>query len=86
MPPGQEVDARRLYAEAHPGLVCETLAELEATAQRIQSGGYELSWAERELFAGYIRFRARDGFRNRIEIMTPSTSPNAPDSEVHYNQ
>lgn len=60
--------------KAHPGLLCDSLEELEATAERIEQGGYELSWAERETFEGYIRFHARDGFGNRIEIMAPATA------------
>lgn len=60
--------------KAHPGLLCDSLEELEATAERIEQSGYELSWAERETFEGYIRFHARDGFGNRIEIMTPATA------------
>lgn len=60
--------------KAHPGLLCDSLEELEATAERIEQGGYELSWAERETFEGYIRFHARDGFGNRIEIMTLATA------------
>jgi len=59
--------------KAHPGLVVDSLEELEATAQRIESQGYELSWAERDTFEGYVRFHARDGFGNRIEIMTPAS-------------
>ncbi|WP_166348961.1 VOC family protein [Phytoactinopolyspora limicola] len=58
--------------KAHPGLVCESLRELEATAERIGRGGYELSWAERDTFERYIRFHARDGFGNRVEVMTPT--------------
>lgn len=58
--------------KSHPGLVCETLNELEATAERIKRAGYELSWVERETFEGYVRFHARDGFGNRVEVMTPS--------------
>lgn len=58
-------------AKAHPGLVCASLSELEATAERMVLGGYELSWAERDTFEGYIRFHARDGFGNRVEVMTP---------------
>ena len=57
--------------KAHPGLVCASLDELEATAARVARGGYELSWAERDSFEGYIRFHARDGFGNRIEVMAP---------------
>lgn len=56
--------------KAHPGLVCASLADLEATAERIERGGFELSWAERDTFDGYIRFHTRDGFGNRIEVMT----------------
>ncbi|QIV88617.1 VOC family protein [Glutamicibacter mishrai] len=59
--------------KAHPGLVVDSLEELEATAQRIESQGYESSWAERDTFEGYVRFHARDGFGNRIEIMTPAS-------------
>ncbi|MBS1907482.1 MAG: VOC family protein [Actinobacteria bacterium] len=55
--------------KAHPGLVCASFGELEATAARIECGGYELSWAERDTFEGYTRFHARDGFGNRVEVM-----------------
>lgn len=61
----------RAARKAHPGLVCESITGLEAVAQRIQDGGYEISWAERDTFEGFVRFHARDGFGNRIEIMTP---------------
>ncbi|PJJ44369.1 putative enzyme related to lactoylglutathione lyase [Glutamicibacter mysorens] len=59
--------------KAHPGLVCDSIHELETLAERIGSRGYELSWAERETFEGYLRFHARDGFGNRLEIMTPAS-------------
>lgn len=58
--------------KAHPALVCDSLDELETVAARIEHGGYQLSWAERDTFEGYIRFHARDGFGNRLEIMTPT--------------
>ncbi|MGH3654903.1 VOC family protein [Glutamicibacter sp.] len=58
--------------KAHPGLVCDSEEEWETLAGRIDSMGYELSWAERETFEGYLRFHARDGFGNRLEIMTPA--------------
>src|SRR5699024_2697788 len=45
---------------AHPALVVDSLAELEAMAERIEGGGFELSWAERATFTGYLRFHARD--------------------------
>lgn len=59
--------------KAHPGMVCDSVEEWETLAGRIDSMGYELSWAERETFEGYLRFHARDGFGNRLEIMTPSS-------------
>ena len=62
--------AFRPAEKAHPGLVLESLVELEVTAERIERAGYELSWAERDTFEGYIRFHARDGFGNRVEVMT----------------
>ncbi|WP_293694451.1 VOC family protein [uncultured Agrococcus sp.] len=58
--------------KAHPGLVCDSLAALEATAGRVQQRGYEVSWAERDSFDGYVRFHTRDGFGNRLEVMTPA--------------
>src|SRR5699024_10296611 len=56
---------------AHPALVVDSLAELEAMAERIEGGGVELSWAERATVAGYLRFHARDGVGNRLEVLTP---------------
>lgn len=56
--------------KAHPGLACASLVELEAIAERVVQGEYELSWAERDTFEGYVRFHTRDGFGNRLEVMT----------------
>ena len=64
-------DPFRPANKAHPGLVCDSLDQLEQVARRIARGGYELSWAERDTFEGYLRFHARGGFGNRIEVMTP---------------
>lgn len=55
--------------KAHPGFVLDSRRELEATAERIANAGYELSWADRDTFEGYVRFHARDGFGNRVEVM-----------------
>ena len=64
-------DPFRPANKAHPGLFCDSLDQLEQVARRIARGGYELSWAERDTFEGYLRFHARDGFGNCIEVMTP---------------
>lgn len=58
--------------KAHPGLVCGSLDELQTVAERVVRGGYELSWQERNTFEGYVRFHTRDGFGNRVEVMTPA--------------
>ena len=61
--------------KAHPGLVCASVDELLMVAERIEAGGFELSWGERDTFEGYVRFHARDGFGNRVEVMTPVGQP-----------
>ncbi|MGP5076557.1 VOC family protein [Brachybacterium alimentarium] len=57
--------------KAHPGLLVDSLTELEAMASRLEGIGCEVSWAERDSFDGYVRFHTRDPFGNRVEIMTP---------------
>lgn len=57
--------------KAHPGLLVEDSSALARLGARIESAGYELSWAERTTFEGHERFHCRDGFGNRIEVMTP---------------
>lgn len=56
--------------KAHPALVVDSASELEAMGLRIANAGFDVSWAERDTFEGYVRFHARDGFGNRIEILT----------------
>lgn len=57
--------------KAHPALVVSSLAELEATAVRIEQVEGQVSWAERDTFEGFVRFHVRDPFGNRLEVMTP---------------
>ncbi len=58
--------------KAHPALLVADVEALEQLAARIQAAGYVVNWDERTTFAGFERFHCRDGFGNRIEIMTPS--------------
>lgn len=58
--------------KAHPALLLEDLAALEALAERIEGAGFEVSWTERDTFTGFVRFHARDGFGNRVELLTPA--------------
>lgn len=55
--------------KAHPALVLDSVADLERCAERITDAGFEVSWAERDTFAGFVRFHSRDGFGNRVEIL-----------------
>ena len=54
---------------AHPALLQESVTGLERLGERIAAAGYEVSWTERDSFDGYVRFHARDGFGNRVEVL-----------------
>lgn len=55
--------------KAHPALLLDSVAELEALGERVAADGFEVSWEERHTFAGYERFHCRDGFGNRVEVL-----------------
>ena len=57
--------------KAHPALVVESTAALEALAVRIEGAGFDVNWAERHTLDGYERFHCRDAFGNRVEVLTP---------------
>ncbi|WP_353808113.1 VOC family protein [Agromyces sp. SYSU T00194] len=57
--------------KAHPALVLDSVRELEALGERVARMGFEVSWSERTTFDGYERFHAKDGFGNRVEVLTP---------------
>jgi catechol 2,3-dioxygenase-like lactoylglutathione lyase family enzyme len=56
-------------ARAHPGLLVGSVTDLEAAARRIVDLGFELSWEERDTLSGFVRFHARDGAGNRVEVL-----------------
>ncbi|SFR82664.1 hypothetical protein SAMN05428970_2647 [Agromyces sp. CF514] len=56
--------------KAHPALIVDSVEELEALGRRVEAAGFEVSWTERKTFEGYTRFHARDGFGNRVEILS----------------
>lgn len=58
--------------KAHPAIVVADSAELEALAGDVEAGGFDLSWAERLTLDGFERFHCRDGFGNRVEVLTPA--------------
>ncbi|QDO89290.1 glyoxalase [Ornithinimicrobium ciconiae] len=56
--------------KAHPALELDSISELESLGQRVAAAGFDVSWDERHTFDGYERFHCRDGFGNRVEILT----------------
>lgn len=59
---------------AHPALLVAGLAELGATADRLESLGFDVDRAERFSFEGYERFHAVDAAGNRVEVMAAATA------------
>lgn len=56
-------------AKAHPALVLDGPAHLEALASRLTLGGFELDLSQRDTFPGHDRLHTRDGHGNRVEIL-----------------
>lgn len=63
--------------KAHPALLLEDIGALETLAERIQGAGFEVSWTERDTFTGFVRFHSRDGFGNRVELLSPAPTRSA---------
>ncbi|CAM3399407.1 VOC family protein [Isoptericola cucumis] len=57
--------------KAHPALVTDDVAALDATADRLEAAGFAVDRTERESFTGFLRFHTRDGAGNRVEVMAP---------------
>lgn len=55
--------------KAHPALLVESVAELDALGERVAAAGFPVSWAERDTLEGFARFHCRDGFGNRVEVL-----------------
>ncbi|MFC7492693.1 MULTISPECIES: VOC family protein [unclassified Nocardioides] len=55
--------------KAHPALVVDDVATLEAMAERLTGLGFEVDWRERRTFAGYERFHTFDAHGNRVEVL-----------------
>ncbi|MGI9824740.1 VOC family protein [Agromyces sp. Marseille-Q5079] len=60
--------------KAHPALLLDSVRELEEVGRRVADAGFDVSWEDRDTFEGYVRFHARDGFGNRVEILAPAES------------
>lgn len=58
---------------AHPALMLDDVAQLEALGAKVEASGAELSWAERHTAPGLERFHCRDPFGNRVEVLAPAS-------------
>lgn len=58
-------------SKAHPALLVDDVAALEALGARLDSLGFETDWTERLSFDGHERLHARDGHGNRVEVLAP---------------
>lgn len=55
--------------KAHPALLVDDVAGLEALADRVGGGGFEVDWSNRHTLEGFERFHCRDAFGNRVEVL-----------------
>ncbi len=55
--------------KAHPALLLDDVAALDAIAQRLQQLGFEVDHGERDTFPGHVRCHAKDGHGNRVELL-----------------
>lgn len=56
--------------KAHPALLLDDVAALEALALRLRPLGFDVDWRERHTFEGYERFHTRDAHGNRVEVLS----------------
>ncbi|QYJ02769.1 VOC family protein [Nocardioides panacisoli] len=66
-------DPFRPARKAHPALVFDDVAALEATGERLAAAGFEVDWSQRHSFDGHERCHAFDGAGNRVEVLAPVT-------------
>jgi catechol 2,3-dioxygenase-like lactoylglutathione lyase family enzyme len=55
--------------KAHPAFVVD---DLDATADRLRSLGFEVDETERGTFPSYERFHVFDAHGNRVEVLSPA--------------
>lgn len=55
--------------KAHPALLLDGVAALEATADRLRELGFEVDWSQRDTFPGHVRCHTFDGHGNRVELL-----------------
>ena len=55
--------------KAHPALLLDDVAALDAVTARLTEAGFEVDHAERETFPGHLRAHTFDGHGNRVELL-----------------
>lgn len=55
--------------KAHPALVLDDAAALDAVRRRLEEGGYEVDLSQRDTFPGHDRIHSLDGHGNRVELL-----------------
>lgn len=66
--------------KAHPALVLDDVAALDALAARLRAARHPVDERERTTFPGHVRFHTADPHGNRVEVLAPedvSVSPPA---------
>lgn len=64
-------DPFRAARKAHPALLLDGVADLDAAAARLADLGFEADHAERDTFPGHLRCHTFDGHGNRVELLAP---------------
>ncbi|MEJ7796190.1 MAG: VOC family protein [Nocardioides sp.] len=57
--------------KAHPALLLDDIAALDAAAGRLVELGFEVDHTERDTFPGHVRCHTFDGHGNRVELLAP---------------
>jgi|GEM_PF-398849 len=55
--------------KAHPALLLDSVAELDAVAARLRALGCEVDESQRHTFAGFERLHTFDAHGNRVELL-----------------
>ena len=61
--------------KAHPALLLDHAAELDALAGRLTAAGFEVDLSQRHTFPGYERLHTFDAHGNRGEVLAPPVTP-----------
>jgi catechol 2,3-dioxygenase-like lactoylglutathione lyase family enzyme len=61
--------------KAHPALVVDGPADLDALATRLERLGFDVDVSQRDTFPGHLRFHTHDGHGNRVEILARPAAP-----------